>query len=148
MWVLHWQYDVSHFCGLVAGNVNRSYALLCTVVLLGLLFFSQLCFVPYFILWFIGTRKCMFTVSVRIHVKVFVYVVVAHRAIGLLKVLVTSPCRGGAAEIYNWHYYVPSLQERLSFHTVLDLSLCRIARWGILHPSFRMMWNIGFSYIT
>ena len=43
----------------------------------------------------------MFTVSVRIHVKVFVYVVVAHRAIGLLKVLVTSPCRGGAAEIYN-----------------------------------------------
>ena len=40
----------------------------------------------------------MFTVSVRIHVKVFVYVVVG-RAVGLLQVLVTSPCRGGAAEI-------------------------------------------------
>ena len=30
-----------------------------------------------------------------------VYVVVGHRAIGLLQILVTSPCRGGAAEIYN-----------------------------------------------
>ena len=37
----------------------------------------------------------------RIHVKVFVYVVVSHQAVGLLQVLVTSPCRGGAAEIYN-----------------------------------------------
>ena len=43
----------------------------------------------------------MFTVSVRIHVKVFVYVVVGHRAVGLLQVVVTSPCRGGAAKIYN-----------------------------------------------
>ena len=30
-----------------------------------------------------------------------VYVVVGHRAVGLLQVLVTSPCRGGAVEIYN-----------------------------------------------
>ena len=29
------------------------------------------------------------------------YVVVGHRAIGLLHVLVTSPCRGGAAKICN-----------------------------------------------
>ena len=41
----------------------------------------------------------MFKVSVRIHVKVFVYVVVGHRVVGLLQVLVTSPCRGGAAEL-------------------------------------------------
>ena len=30
-----------------------------------------------------------------------VYVVVGHRAVGLLQVVVTSPCRGGAAKIYN-----------------------------------------------
>ena len=41
------------------------------------------------------------------------YVVVGHRAVGLLQVLVTSPCRGGAAEIYNWHYYIRLLQGRL-----------------------------------
>ena len=66
-----------------------------------------------------------------------VYVVVGHRAVGLLQVVVTSPCRGGAAKIYNWHYYVPLLQERLlqrSFLIVLDSSLCPTARWGILHP--------------
>ena len=71
-----------------------------------------------------------------------VYVVVSHRAIGLLQVLVTSPCKGGAAKIYNWHYYIPLLQERLlqrSFPTVLDSSLCRTARSNILHPSFYMM---------
>ena len=30
-----------------------------------------------------------------------VYVVVGHRAVGLLQVLVTSPCGGGTTEIYN-----------------------------------------------
>ena len=71
-----------------------------------------------------------------------VYMVVGHRPVGLLQVLVTSPCRRCAAEIYNWHYYIHLLQERLlqgSFPTVLDSSLYRTARWGSLHLSFHIM---------
>ena len=138
MWVLHWQYDVSHFCGLGAGNVNRSYALLCTVVLLGLLFFSQLCFVPYFILWFIGTRKCMFTVSVRIHVKVFVYVVVSHRAVLFVAGFGNLPVQGRCCQNLDLTLLC-CFYCRRGYCNVLDSSLCRTARWGIKDPSFRIM---------
>jgi hypothetical protein len=40
----------------------------------------------------------------------FVYVVVGHRAVVFLQVLETSPCRGGAAEIFNLHDYANFFQ--------------------------------------